>query len=91
MCHKKPSPFNIKNGLNSLYSVLPKKFSLTDNPQSLKLEKLAIIIVSSRESDAKSQRDRTNSQDRKVTLIGEVISVERLENGSVKIQTTKNL
>ncbi|MGD1807663.1 hypothetical protein ACP6PL_19810 [Dapis sp. BLCC M126] len=66
--------------------MLPKKFSLTDNSQSLKLEKLAIIIVSSRDSDAKSKRDRTNSQDRKVTLIGEVVSVERLKDGSVKIQ-----
>ncbi len=82
--HKPPNRFNIQNGLNSLYSVLPKKFSLTDNSQSPKLEKLAIIIVSSRESDAK--RDRKNSQDRIVTLIGEVISVKRLENGSVKIQ-----
>ncbi|NEQ38318.1 MAG: hypothetical protein F6K40_19435 [Okeania sp. SIO3I5] len=82
--NKLPSSFNIRNGLNSLYSVLPKKFSLTDNPQSLKLEKLAIIIVSSRESDAK--KDNKNSQDRKVTLIGEVVGVERLEDGSVKIQ-----
>lgn len=76
--------FKIKNGLHSLYSVLSKKFKLTDNSGFLNMEKLAIIIVSSRESDAK--RDNANSKDRIVTLIGEVISVERLEDGSVKIQ-----
>ncbi|NEQ77912.1 MAG: hypothetical protein F6K23_35830 [Okeania sp. SIO2C9] len=82
--HKPPSSFNIRNGLNSLYSVLPKKFRLTDNSKFPKLQKLAIIIVSSRESDGK--RDNKNSQDRIVTLIGEVIGVERLADGSIKIQ-----
>lgn len=82
-----PSNYKIKNGLNSLYSVLPKKFKLTDNPDFFKLEKLAIIIISSRESDA--NRDNTNSQDRIVTLIGEVVTVERLKDGSVKIKPLK--
>lgn len=82
--HQQPKSFNIRNGLNSLYSLLPKKISLTDNAQSPQLEKLAIIIVSSRESDAK--RDRKNRKDRIATLIGEVISLEKLEDGSVKIQ-----
>ncbi|MGK7954058.1 MAG: hypothetical protein AB4063_02130, partial [Crocosphaera sp.] len=85
--NKPPNSFKIENALNSLYSVLPKKFSLTDNSQSPKLEKLAIIIVYSRESDEKkNNKISQDRQDRIVTLIGEVISVERLEDGSVKIQ-----
>ncbi|MDE5097330.1 MAG: hypothetical protein O4861_02870 [Trichodesmium sp. St16_bin4-tuft] len=82
--NKKPKPFKIRNGLNSLYSVLSKKFTLTDTSNFLNLEKLAIIIVSSRESDAK--KNNKNSNDRIITLIGEVIGIEKLEDGSVKIQ-----
>ncbi|MGB3509142.1 MAG: hypothetical protein WBA93_07850 [Microcoleaceae cyanobacterium] len=81
-----PTSFNIRNGLNSLYSVLPKKFSFNNNSNSTStsLDKLAIIIISSKLSDA-----RTGSQNRNnriANLFGEVISIQRLENGSVKIQ-----
>lgn len=60
-----------------------KKFKLIDNLGFLNMEKLVIIIVLSWESDVK--RDNVNFKDRIVILIGEVISVERLEDGSVKI------
>ncbi|NEP81843.1 MAG: hypothetical protein F6K39_29025 [Okeania sp. SIO3B3] len=81
---KPPTSFNIRNGLNSLYSVLPKKFSLNHNSDSTLLDKLAIIIVSSKLSD--SRTGSQNRSDRRANLFGEVISIERLENGSVKIQ-----
>ncbi|NEO53543.1 MAG: hypothetical protein F6K54_10875 [Okeania sp. SIO3B5] len=82
--NKPPTPFNIRNGLNSLYSVLPKKFSFNDNSDSTLLDKLAIIIVSSKLSD--SRTGSQNRKDRIANLFGEVISIQRLENGSVKIQ-----
>ncbi|MDJ0556307.1 MAG: hypothetical protein QNJ68_18090 [Microcoleaceae cyanobacterium MO_207.B10] len=82
--NKPPSPFNIRNGLNSLYSVLPKKFSFNSNSDSTLLDKLAIIIVSSKLSD--SRTGSQNRKDRIANLFGEVISIERLENDSVKIQ-----
>ncbi|NES06566.1 MAG: hypothetical protein F6K22_29365 [Okeania sp. SIO2F4] len=83
--NKPPSSFNIRNGLNSLYSVLPKKFSFDRNSDSTLLDKLAIIIVSSKLSD--SRTGSQNRNDRIANLFGEVISIERLENGSVKIQS----
>ncbi len=74
----------IRNGLNSLYSVLPKKFSFNHNSDSTLLDKLAIIIVSSKLSD--SRTGSQNRKDRIANLFGEVITIQRLENGSVKIQ-----
>ncbi len=82
--NKPPTSFNIRNGLNSLYSVLPKKFSFNHNSDSTLLDKLAIIIVSSKLSD--SRTGSQNRKDRIANLFGEVISIQRLENGSVKIQ-----
>ncbi|MEB3342800.1 hypothetical protein [Okeania sp.] len=74
----------VRNGLNSLYSVLPKKFSFNNNSDFTLLDKLAIIIVSSKLSD--SRKGSQKRSDRITNLFGEVISIERLENGSVKIQ-----
>ncbi len=74
----------VRNGLNSLYSVLPKKFSFNHNSDSTFLDKLAIIIISSKLSD--SRTGSQNRNDRIANLFGEVISIQRLENGSVTIQ-----
>ncbi|MDY7003209.1 MAG: hypothetical protein SWX82_04370 [Cyanobacteriota bacterium] len=74
----------VRNGLNSLYSVLPKKFSFNHNSDSTLLDKLAIIIVSSKLSD--SRTGSQNRKDRIANLFGEVISIQRLESGSVKIK-----
>lgn len=79
-----PTLFKIRNGLNSLYSVLPKKFNFNHNYDSTLLDKLAIIIVSSKLSD--SRTGSQNRNDRIANLFGEVISIQHLENGSVKIQ-----
>jgi len=73
--------YKIYNGLASLYSVLPKKFRFSQNSAPPNLDKLAIIVVSSRESDAKY--DNRNRQIRKANLIGEVITVERTPNNII--------
>lgn len=76
LTHKAP------NVLSSLYSVLPKKFKFTDySPQ---LEKLAIIIVSSRESDAK-----WNSSQKLSNLMGEVVGLKLQQDGSIRLQLLK--
>jgi len=71
--------YRVTNALSSLYSVLPKVFKFSDyQPQ---LEKLAIIVVSSKESDASWRGDRKLS-----TLLGEGISIEKLGNGSIRLE-----
>jgi hypothetical protein len=77
------SLFRAQNGLSSLYSVLPKKFNFNNSLDSTKLEKLAIIVVSSRESDIKKR-----GADNKISnLMGEVIGVERLTDGTIRLET----
>lgn len=73
--------YKIYNGLASLYSVLPKKFRFSQNSAPPTLDKLAIIVVSSRESDAKY--DNKNRQSRMANLIGEVITVQRTPNNII--------
>ncbi len=75
--------FKIPNVMSSLYSVLPKKFRLNTSSQSPQLDKLAIIIVSSRESDSK-----WNSSQKISNLMGEIIGVQ-MKNGTVKFQLPK--
>ena len=76
---KSGEKYRVANALSSLYSVLPKVFKFSDyQPQ---LEKLAIIIVSSKESDASWRGDRKLS-----SLLGEAIGIERLGNGSIRLE-----
>ncbi|MFM7364609.1 MAG: hypothetical protein ACKO11_08960 [Cuspidothrix sp.] len=65
--------FKIPNVLTSLYSVFPKKFTLspTENFNFQELDKLAIIIVSSRESDS-----HWNIKEKKSNLMGEIITIQ---------------
>ena len=70
----------IPNTMSSLYSVLPKKFTFNSSSKSPQLDKLAIIIVSSRESD------RGWSGSAKISnLMGEIIGVT-LKDNAVKFQ-----
>ncbi|MDB9373765.1 hypothetical protein [Nodularia sphaerocarpa] len=65
--------FKIPNTLSSLYSVLPKKFTL-QNPDKFEfkgLDKLAIIVVSSRVSDSK-----WGTETKKSNLMGEIIDFQ---------------
>jgi hypothetical protein len=76
--------FKIPNFLSSLYSVLPKKFTFTnplDAPQQV--DKLAIIIVSSRESDR-----RWGSNQKLSNLMGEILVLSS-ENNAVRVQLLK--
>jgi hypothetical protein len=72
--------FKIPNVMSSLYSVLPKKFRLNISSESHQLEKLAIIIVSSRESDSK-----WGSSQKISNLMGEIIGIQ-MKNNTVKFQ-----
>ncbi len=74
--------YKAPNVLSSLYSVLPKKFYI--NTSNSHLDKLAIVIVSSRESDAKRGSSQKISN-----LMGEVIGVSRTKDGAVRLQLIK--
>jgi len=71
--------YRVTNALSSMYSVLPKVFQFSDYQP--RLEKLAIIVVSSKESDASWRGDRKLS-----TLVGEAIGIEKLGNGSIRLE-----
>jgi len=77
--------FKIPNVLNSLYSVVPKKFQFvpTDNFEFKEIDKLAIIVVSSRESDSK-----WGMKEKKSNLMGEIITLQ-MQDKSVKFQLFK--
>lgn len=77
--------FTIPNSLSSLYSVFPKNFTFapTDKFTFQELKKLAIIVVSSRESDS-----RWNIKDKKSNLMGEIITLET-ENKTARVQLFK--
>jgi len=76
--------FKIPNIMSSLYSVLPKRFtfaSASDSPTLV--DKLAIIIVSSRESDR-----RWGSTQKLSNLMGEILGL-RCQEGAVRVQLLK--
>ncbi|WP_026104390.1 hypothetical protein [Anabaena sp. PCC 7108] len=77
--------FKIPNVLSSLYSVVPKKFKLlkTDNFEFKELDKLAIIVISSRESDSK-----WGKKVKKSNLMGEIVTLQ-IEPQSVRFQLFK--
>lgn len=85
----KPNGFSIRNGLSSLYSILPKKFKFSNVPLSPELNNLAIIVVSNCESDAKKgNRDRFQ---RKTCLLGEVAGIKRLSEDTIQVGMLKTL
>jgi len=77
--------YKIPNVLSSLYSVIPKKFifSPTDKFQFKELKKLAIIIISSRESDSK-----WGTKTKKSNLMGEIVTLT-METESARFQLFK--
>lgn len=79
ICLKQLDFFKKRNSLSSLYSTIPKIFKF-DN-YTPKLDKLAIIVVSSRECDRKS----TNTYQIK-NMIGEVICLDHQKNTSNAIR-----
>ena len=83
----KDEKYRIPNALSSLYSVLPKTFQFTNTSRQPNLDKLAILIVSSKECDASWRRDR---QHKLVNLLGEAIGIQRLENGKIRIESLQS-
>lgn len=76
------------NALGSLYSVLPRKFSLDQSAdsRSFSLDKLALIVVSSAESDGLFKGDR---QDRISTIFGEAIGINKQSDNQIVVQLLK--
>ncbi|WP_017305411.1 hypothetical protein [Spirulina subsalsa] len=70
--------YKVLNAMSSLYSVLPKTFTL---PQPTQLDKLAIIIVSSREHD---RSWKPEIKQKYSTLMGEVVGILRETNNTIK-------
>lgn len=83
----------LRNALYSLYSALPHSFKLqasasddtpaASTPQAHLLNKLAIIVVSSRKSDANKKAPDSYL----ATIIGKVIGIEREKNDVVTVRT----
>ncbi|MEG4575527.1 hypothetical protein QUA56_23050 [Microcoleus sp. N3A4] len=85
----KPNGYSIRNGLSSLYSILPKKFKFRNVPLSPDLDNLAIIVVSSCESDAK--KGNSDRFQRKTCLLGEVAGIKRLSEDTIQVGMLKTL
>ena len=66
--------YKLPNALSSLYSVLPKDFTL---PAPSELENLAVIVVSSRKCDAHKDSSLHLSN-----IYGEVIGIRRTNDRS---------
>ncbi|MEG4209357.1 hypothetical protein [Microcoleus sp. S13_B4] len=86
---QKPNGYSIRNGLSSLYSILPKKFKFRNVPLSPELDNLAIIVVSSCESDAK--KGNSDRFQRKTCLLGEVAGIKRLSEDTIQVGMLKTL
>jgi hypothetical protein len=82
----KINQYKMRNALSSLYNVLPKKFILKNNPQDPKIDKLAIVVVSSRECDRSWQGNYKIAN-----LTGEVIKLDRQDDGSILVYTSKTI
>lgn len=69
-----------KNSLSSLYSVLPKKFTITNSsfPYQPQLDKLALVIISSREADCNYKGEK-----RIANLYGEIITIVNDSQGVI--------
>ena len=79
--------FHVRNGLSSMYSILPKKFRFDNVQLSPELDKLAIIVVSSRDSDAK--KGNQNRFQRQASLIGEVVGINQLDDSTIQVEMLK--
>ncbi len=78
--------YKVKNALSSLYNVLPKRFELKNPFPHPKINKLAIVVVSSRECDRAWRGSYQKSN-----LIGEIIKINRQDDGSVLVYTSKTI
>ncbi len=94
----KGNSYKLGNALYSLYSALPHRFRLKEDVSSIldgqeqntatglsrrSLDKLAIIVVSSRKSD----ENRKSPDYYEATILGKVIGIERLPDGTILLKT----
>jgi hypothetical protein len=78
ICVKNIKSYKNKNGLSSLYSIIPKVFQFENYTPNL--DKLAIIVVSSRECD------RPDKNEYKITnMMGEVICLYRQKDQTIRL------
>jgi hypothetical protein len=83
--------FKLKNALYSLYSALPHTFRQTAGqsmaspplPSAQRLDKLAILVVSSRKSD----ENRKDKKYFKSVIYGKVVGIERRLDNSIRLAT----
>ncbi|HVB20553.1 MAG TPA: hypothetical protein VNG51_01225 [Ktedonobacteraceae bacterium] len=85
--------YKLNSALNSLYAALPRRFQLPLPAQDSfspsqtvprrQLDKLAIVVVSSRKSDV----NKKTPDSYQATIYGEVIGIERQSDGYVRIGT----
>ncbi len=93
---QKGNAYKLSNALYSLYSALPHTFrskeeahangqapATTTEQAQRSLDKLAIIVVSSRKSD----ENRKSPDYYEATIIGKVIGIERLPDGAFLLKT----
>ena len=78
--------YKVRNGLSSLYNALPKIFVLNKQPTNPQINKLAIVVVSSRECDRSWQ-----GKYKIANLTGEVIKLDRQNDGSILVYTSKTI
>lgn len=72
--------YRVRNALSSLYGALPKRFTLPENAAALPADRMAILIVSSRECD-----HRWGSNQKKANLLGEIVGITRQADGTVEV------
>lgn len=72
--------YRARNALSSLYGALPKRFTLPAPTAPLAVDRMAILIVSSRECDQKR-----GSNQKKANLLGEIVGIARQPDGTVEV------
>lgn len=92
LASKESAEWRIGNTLSSLYSVLPKTFApmpseakdgaVDSLPYVPTLDRMALVVVSSRESDGV----RADVPTKRTTIYGEVIGIDRQPDGSVQVR-----
>lgn len=86
---KQPQPpipdYKKQNAATSLYAPLPKVFTLKESLPAEILPRLALVVVSSRESDSLHQSS-PDAQERLSTVYGEVVGIDRLDERRVRVE-----
>lgn len=85
IAQSKNSAYRARNAVHSLFSALPHRFQLPDTALPPVLDQLALLVVSSRESDRKWR-----AESKRVLVAGSVTTVTRPTPQTVEINTTEH-